>query len=298
MALHAPGAPDVPPPPPGPAESAAPRRRAAPVTAAEVWGRAAAGTRSWVRSSPGTHLWLAALAVTCVTAAGLSPHLRAYLLQHVSTNLVELRRHPVRVLVASAFWIEPPSGFLFYALLFELVHASAERWLGTARWLLVAATAHVGATLVSQKAVFFGIREDRLPSALAHTVDIGVSYGLAGVVGVLAYRVPRPWRWGYLAGVLMFFTYPVLHHGTFTDLGHLSAVLIGLCCYALTPAERRAAPAGRRAVRSGRRLAPAGREPASAERGRTPAGPRLSAGRPGRTAGRAPARSRPPRWTR
>jgi hypothetical protein len=40
--------------------------------------------------------------------------------------------------------------------------------------------------------------------------------------------------------VLAFFGYPVLHDGTFTDLGHLTAVLIGLCCYAVTPPGRTA----------------------------------------------------------
>ncbi|MBY8879191.1 hypothetical protein K7862_16325 [Streptomyces sp. PLK6-54] len=202
-------------------------------------------TADWFRTAPGTHVWLAVLAVTSAVAAGLSPDLRSYLLHHVSTNLVELRIHPVRVLFASAFWIETPSALLFYALVFELVHATAERWLGTVRWLMVVALAHVGATLVSQKAVLFGIRDARLPRSLAHTIDIGVSYGLAGVVGVLAYRVPAPWRWGYLLGVLAFFTYPVLHKGTFTDIGHLTAVLIGLCCYGLTP--QAAAPRNSRA---------------------------------------------------
>jgi hypothetical protein len=215
-------------PAPGSAFFPALRRRPTP---GDV-GRLAAAR---VRSSPGTHIWLLILAVTSVIAEGMSPGLRFGVLHSISTNLVELHRHPIRVLVASAFWTEPPSGFFFYALLFELVHATAERWLGTARWLLVAATAHVGATLVSQKAVFFGIRDDRLPRSLAHTIDIGVSYGLAGVVGVLAYRVPRPWRWGYLAVVLPFFACPVFGGGSFTDLGHLSAVLIGLCCYAVTP---------------------------------------------------------------
>ncbi|MFI1091810.1 rhomboid-like protein [Streptomyces sp. NPDC020917] len=206
-------------------------------------GRVFRAAADRVRSTPGTHTWLLVLAVTSAVAAGLSPRLRSYLLHHVSTNLVQLHTHPVRVLFASAFWIETPSALLFYAVLFELVHATAERWLGTARWLLVAAIAHIGATLVSQKAVFFGIRDARLPRSLAHTIDIGVSYGLAGVVGVLAYRVPWPWRWGYLAGVLAFFTYPVLNRGTFTDLGHLTAVLIGLCCYAFTPPGRKAASA-------------------------------------------------------
>jgi hypothetical protein len=231
------------PPAPGRAfpQAAAPRRRVTP-------GAVCRAAADRIRSAPGTHAWLLVLAVTTGTAAVLSPHLRSYLLHHVSTNLVELRRHPVRVLFASAFWIETPSALLFYGVLFELVHTTAERWLGTLRWLLVAAAAHVGATLVSQKAVLFGIRDDRLPRSLAHTIDIGVSYGLAGIVGVLAYLVPRPWRWGYLAGVLAFFTYPVLHKGTFTDLGHLTAVLIGLCCYAVTP-RGLSAPRGLRAPR-------------------------------------------------
>lgn len=221
----------------------------------------------WVRSSPGTHIWLGILAVTSIVTA-LAPHdARSYLLHHFSTNLDELHRHPIRVLIGSAFWIETPSGFVFYAALFELVHAPAERWLGSRRWLFTAATAHVGATLVSQKAVFFGIREDLLPHSLAHAVDIGVSYGLAGVVGVLAYRVPRPWRWAYLAAVLTFFARPVLAAGsTYTDLGHLTAALIGLCCYAATPvvpADRRRRAGPRTGPRTGirRRRARAGEVP-------------------------------------
>lgn len=211
------------------------------VTPRDAWRFAAC----WVRSSPGTHIWLAILAVTSTVMAFAPPDARSYLLHHFSTNLVELHRHPIRVLIGSAFWIETPSGFAFYAALFELVHAPAERWLGTWRWLFTAATAHVGATLLSQKAVFFGIREDRLPHSLAHAVDIGVSYGLAGVVGVLAYRVRRPWRWAYLAAVLGFFVHPVLAGGsTYTDLGHLTAALIGLGCYAATPVAP-AAPVGR-----------------------------------------------------
>lgn len=198
----------------------------------------------WIRTSPGTHIWLLILVVTSGIVAVVSPHVRSYLLHHVSTNLVELRQHPLRVLFASALWIETPSGVVLYFFLFELVHAPAERWLGTWRWLVVVATAHIGATLVSEKAVMFGIRDERLPRSLAHTVDIGVSYGLAGVVGVLTYLVPRPWRWGYALGVLGFFGYPLLGDATFTDLGHFTAALIGLSCYAITPPGRAREKAG------------------------------------------------------
>ncbi|MDX6355756.1 MAG: hypothetical protein QOF98_2659 [Streptomyces sp.] len=245
---------------------AVPRRR---VTPGDV-GRLAVRR---VRSAPGTHIWLAILAVTSLIGAELPARLRSPLLHGVSTNLVELTEHPIRVLVASALWLDSPADLVFYAVVFDLVHATAERWLGTLRWLLVVAAAHIGATLVSQTAVFVDIRDARLPGSLAYTVDIGVSYGIAGVVGILAYRVPWPWRCGYLAGALAYFGYPVLDNGGFTDLGHLSALLIGLCGYVLTGAVTYAGTC-------------------TATRTAT-----WTVTPPRRAAGAAPPRSRPRRWT-
>ncbi|WP_335971663.1 rhomboid-like protein [Streptomyces sp. CA2R106] len=208
--------------------SAAPRHRPAP---ADLRRAAVA----WVRSTPGTHIWLLIILVTSTVAALLPADVRTHLLHEVSTNLVELRLHPIRVLVASALWIQGPSGLALYVVLFEVVHATAERWLGTARWLATAVFAHVGTTLLSQKAVFLDIRDNRLPHSLAYTVDIGVSYGLAGVAGVLTYRLPRRLRWPYAVVLVGLFGYRLVDNDTFTDLGHFTAVLIGLCCYALTP---------------------------------------------------------------
>ena len=191
-----------------------------------------------VRGAPGTHVWLAVLAVTSGVIASVSPGVRAFLLLHNSTNLVQLRNHPVRVLIVSALWIQSPSAYLSYVALFELVHATAERWLGTARWLLAAALAHVGATLVSEQAVRLAIRYHQLPRAMAHTVDIGVSYALAGVAAVLTYRLPRRWRWGYAGVLTAFFAWSLAANRTFTSLGHLTALLLGFACYGLTPAAR------------------------------------------------------------
>jgi hypothetical protein len=190
---------------------------------------------SWVRSTPGTHIWLLILAVSSVILATVSEPLREFLLHHNSTNVVELRLHPLRVLIVSALWIETPPGYLVYVLLYELVHAPIERRLGTGRWLIVAVTAHIGATLISEHAVSLAIRYSWLPRSMAHTVDIGVSYGLAGVAGVMTYFVPGPWRWLYLALSLGFFAVPLVSSHTFTDLGHFCALLIGLACHALTP---------------------------------------------------------------
>ena len=122
------------------------------------------------------------------------------------------------------------------------------------RWLVVAATAHIGATLVSQRAVQVGIRLGVLPESLAHTVDIGVSYGLAGVAGVLVPRVPGPRRWRLAAAAVLLglFGYPLLTDHTFTDLGHFCAALIGLAFRPVTPAYRGAGlPVSRRTAAPG-----------------------------------------------
>jgi hypothetical protein len=195
--------------------------------------------RDWVAHSPGTHIWLLVLAITSLVIATVSPTARQFLLHHNSTNLAHLRTHPIRVLIVSALWIQSPAGFAIYVVLFEVVHATAERWMGSWRWLLTVVIAHVGATLVSQQAVLLGIRYERLPHSMVHTVDIGVSYGIAGVVGVLAYLVPRPWRWGYMLVATGITGWWLAAGRTFTDLGHFTALMLGFACYGLTPTARR-----------------------------------------------------------
>ncbi|MFI8824155.1 rhomboid-like protein [Streptomyces sp. NPDC053431] len=190
--------------------------------------------RSWVRSSPGTHVWLAIITVTSLVIALSSEGLEHYLLHRSSSNLYELSRHPMRALLGSAFWIENPASLPFYAVLFEVFHAPVERWLGTVKWLAVVTTAHVAATLISQNVVLAAIKDHDVPRSMAHVVDIGVSYGLAASIGILTYRLPRPWRWPYLAGAVAFFAVPLVTSHTYTDLGHAVSLLIGLAFWPLT----------------------------------------------------------------
>ncbi|MDT9691967.1 hypothetical protein Q5762_27285 [Streptomyces sp. P9(2023)] len=190
--------------------------------------------RSWVRSSPGTHVWLLVIAITSVVIALASDGLEHYLLHRNSSNLYQLSHHPVRALLGSAFWIENPAAFVLYAVLFEVFHAPVERWLGTLRWFVVVATAHIAATLISQKVVLEAIQDHDVPRSMAHVVDIGVSYGLAASAGILTYRIPRPWRWLYLAGAVAFFAVPLCTNHTYTDLGHAISLAIGLAFWPLT----------------------------------------------------------------
>ncbi|WP_374105434.1 rhomboid-like protein [Streptomyces sp. ISL-36] len=187
-----------------------------------------------MRSSPGTHVWLLVIALTSVVIALASDGLQHYLLHRNSSNLHQLSHHPLRALLGSAFWIENPSSLVLYALLFEVFHAPVERWIGTQRWLFTVATAHIAATLISQNVVLEAIQDHDVPRSMAHVVDIGVSYGLAASAGILTYRLPRPWRWFYVAGAVAFFAVPLCTSHSYTDLGHAISLAIGLACRPLT----------------------------------------------------------------
>ncbi|MFG2354288.1 rhomboid-like protein [Streptomyces sp. NPDC048521] len=194
--------------------------------------RGLSGAWAYVRGAPGTYVWLAILFVTTVALHHMSPEFEEHFLRQRSTNIHELSRTPVRVLVASAMWTD--SGhWVPYAFLYTAFHAPAERWLGTARWLVVCASAHVLASLISEGVLLKAIRDGMAPHSAVDTLDIGVSYALAGVIAVLTYRIAAPWRYGYLPAVLVVFGLPLAAGPTFTDFGHFVSVLIGLACYPL-----------------------------------------------------------------
>ncbi|MFD8724074.1 rhomboid-like protein [Streptomyces sp. NPDC059629] len=188
--------------------------------------------RWYVRSAPGTYIWLAILFMTTVALHYMSPEFEQQFLRQRSTNLHELSDNPVRALIASAMWIDG-GHWMPYAFLYTVFHAPAERWLGTARWLTVCVAAHVLATLISEGALLMGIHDGIAPQSAADTLDFGVSYALAGVIGVLAYRIATPWRYPYIAVVLLVYGLPLTESPTFTDLGHFVSVWIGLACFPL-----------------------------------------------------------------
>ncbi|BDH03132.1 MULTISPECIES: rhomboid-like protein [Streptomyces] len=187
---------------------------------------------AYVRSAPGTYVWLAVLFVSTVALHHMSPEFEKEFLRQRSTNIHELSQNPVRVLITSAMWIDG-GHWLPYAAAYTVFHAQAERWLGTGRWLAVCAAAHVLATLISELALLKAVNDGHAPPSAVNTLDIGVSYALAGVMGVLTYRIAPPWRYPYLAVLLAVYALPLAAGRTFTDVGHALAALIGLACYPL-----------------------------------------------------------------
>jgi hypothetical protein len=189
----------------------------------------------YVRDAPGTYLWLAALLATSRWLARLPTARASRVLVANSTNLAGLHRAPLTVMITSAFFT-PGASWLFCLVTYSVFHAPAEHWLGTWRWLAVVAIAHVGATLISQGYVARGIRAGRRPASEREAFDYGVSYALAGVAAVLAYRIPLPWRILYLVVLIGFHGYGLARNRRgFTALGHVCAVAIGLACFWIAP---------------------------------------------------------------
>ena len=208
----------------------------------------------FVIGAPLTYSWLAALLVTTLV--------RRYLLTtresrtvvvDGSTNIHHLLRDPLEVLIDSLLWIDGRH-WTPYLVLFTLFLAPAEHWLGHLRWITVGLSAHVGATYASEGLLDLAIDFHQAPHKLVYAEDIGVSYFLVGVMAVLTYHIAWPWRWGYLAILLLIFGYPItrihLDDPNFTAIGHFAALLIGLCFYgmarergrpALTPARLKTA---------------------------------------------------------
>ncbi|MFI2283690.1 rhomboid-like protein [Nocardia beijingensis] len=187
----------------------------------------------YVRTAPWTFAWLTLLLGTTIIQHLVPRGDLERLLGERSTNLRHLESDPVHALVTSLLWID---GYFWlpYLVLFCVFHAPAERWLGSLRWAVVGLCAHVAATYFSEGILAVAIRHGYADPAMVDVRDIGVSYFLAAIIGVLTYHVARPSRWLYLGGILVWFTIPLLIHPTFTGIGHFSALLIGLAAFPLT----------------------------------------------------------------
>ena len=194
--------------------------------------------KAWwfVRSAPLTYAWLIVLGCTTAIEQGLNRRQLHHLLVHRSTNLHHLGTDPIKVLIESLLWINGRHwlAYVAYVVIFTVFVAPAEHWLGWRRWLAVGLIAHVVATYLSEGVLYLRIELGTARESLVNVTDIGVSYFVVGLVAVLAYHITVPWRWAYIAAVLVTFTVALVCRSGFTGLGHLFAVAIGLCCYPLT----------------------------------------------------------------
>ena len=202
---------------------------------ARWWDDARPQIAAYIRCAPATFIYLFVLTITTWVLHGSPEAVRHALLFEHSTNLKHLKSDPVTVLVTSAFWLTGAELWL-WVVLFPLVLAPAERWLGTLRTMVVFAVGHVGATIVTAAGLGFMIRHGLAPQRLRDVIDVGSSYGFCCVAAVFSYRLPGIRRWVWAATLLVGASVLVAWRDGFTDYGHLAAVVIGLCLYPLTRA--------------------------------------------------------------
>jgi hypothetical protein len=198
-----------------------------------AWRRVEPYAGCYIRRSPATFTYAGILAVTTWVVAGVGPGISDALLRSQSTNLHNLRTHPLDVLFRSMFWTGSTT-VLPVMVLLALVLAPAEVWLGSARLIFVFVVGHVGATLATAVALDHGYFTSAGDKGIDRTIDVGVSYGTFCVAAVLAHRLPRRLQLPFAAALLLVFGLLAFVFGnTFTDFGHFVSVLIGFAIYPL-----------------------------------------------------------------
>jgi hypothetical protein len=189
-------------------------------------------------AAPLSFAWLAILFVTTRIQRSAGRRRAKRIQRTHSTNLRRLQAEPSRVLVASLFWLDDRRWWP-YVPAFVGVVAPAERRLRWWRWLSVGLAAHVIGTYVGQSYLRLLIRWGRAPKRLVNARDVGVSYFLLGVAGTLTGYVAPPWRARSQLTAVATLTVNAAARPTFTEVGHLTALLVGLAATPLAPGRDR-----------------------------------------------------------
>ena len=194
--------------------------------------------------------FLALFTIGGIVVAVLSPHDANALRLWASTNVTNLRHHPVPALVLSALL---PSGWPFAWLVpIALTMFAANRLIGTARLALICTAGHLIGTGVSEGIVAYRVDHGRLPPTWLHIQDVGPSYVVVSAIVVVV--TLGTWRMRAIA--LAVFAALVFVSRIFAGLtslqvaavGHLTAIVTAGALLGLVPAVRRRSHRGRRRV--------------------------------------------------
>ncbi|WP_181799004.1 rhomboid-like protein [Kitasatospora acidiphila] len=198
-----------------------------------------------------THAWV---------EYGMTAERSAELLRYFSTNLDNLRDHPVSALLGSALFFDGTLtdvtsvgfGGTFITLGLGVCGclAWAERRWGGLRAAGTFLLGHIGATLLTAVVIVVALRHGWYPPSVRQADDYGISYGAQSVMAAATIGLPR---WSRLPWVLFVLAWP-LGGGSdwpgplpeFSTIGHLLAAALGFALLAVGPVARRAR--GRRPV--------------------------------------------------
>ncbi|MFI1918854.1 rhomboid-like protein [Nocardia sp. NPDC020380] len=168
------------------------------------------------------------LLVSTTVLAFLSDPTVDQVMLRASTNLHNLLHGHIGTLLSSAFFIGTGlEAWLILAALGALL-ALTEMRFGGRRLVGIFLAGHVGATLIVAVGLWVGVRAGWLPDSIFDAEDVGISYGAMALIGALVAVLPPRLRWFWYVFWPLVAVDGVLVGQTFTNVGHLLSVLIGL----------------------------------------------------------------------
>jgi S1-C subfamily serine protease len=195
------------------------------------WARLRPAAFAYARSAPVSFGYLLVLVLTTWVLQTSGARVASRLLLERSTNLDHLARDPVRVLVASAFWLSSTWQLSLAAAALVLLVAPLERRIGGRRTIAVLASGHLGATLLVAGGLWIALRADAVGRSVVDARDVGPSYALFAAAACLTYLVERRLRGPFVAALVAYAAATVTMEASFAAVGHLVAIAIGLGCH-------------------------------------------------------------------
>ncbi|MCX4091994.1 rhomboid-like protein [Nocardia sp. alder85J] len=184
---------------------------------------------------PVTYTYAALLVAVTVLVSELSDDDQSRVVLHASTNLHNLLRGHIGTLLSSAFVIGDSNAALMIIPLLVCVLALAELRFGSRRLLRIFVAGHIGATLLVALGLWVAVEAEWLPWSISQAEDVGISYGAMALIGAFIALLPSRWRPTWAICWLAVAVAGVVMGRTFTNVGHLLAVAIGLAagCWAI-----------------------------------------------------------------
>ncbi|MFC5004636.1 rhomboid-like protein [Dactylosporangium cerinum] len=169
---------------------------------------------------------LIVIGIDVILHHAVSAEVRSQIVSANSTNVVNLQNHRIWTLVTSAFVLDERAGVVAMIPLLLLLSVAEVLW-GWRRLLVVFFVSNAVTSCLVYGLLLTGVRGGWLGGAITMANDVGTSYGSHAVGGALALTLPVRARRYLVPLAIVVVVLPLLNGGTFTDVGHLLAVLLG-----------------------------------------------------------------------
>ncbi|MBO0854818.1 MAG: hypothetical protein J2P18_13780, partial [Nocardia sp.] len=104
----------------------------------------------------------------------------------------------------------------------------AEWRFGAMSLLRIFIAGHIGATLLVAGGLWIAVSAQWMPKSISVAEDVGISYGAMAIIGALIVVLPSRWRPTWAISLIAVAVAGVIMGHTFTNVGHLVALCIGL----------------------------------------------------------------------